>query len=177
MCSISGIKWDSHLTSDPTSLSAKIDVIHTKIIKTVKPIMVSFIQFRVETLLAKKAWTSLPGIAVYWSSAKAKESSTSWSNTVEITCIDRVCNCIVHRKRYTCIVNWNDYLTRTRHLLLSLGRVRSIVALWPPHKALQSSRGYARRRNTLHIFSIYHQSPMERQGRERRSPVCQYTPN
>jgi len=87
MCSISGIKWDSHLTSDPTSLSAKIDVIHTKIIKTVKHIMVSFIQFRVETLLAKKAWTSLPAIAVYWSSAKAKESSTSWSKTVEITVV------------------------------------------------------------------------------------------
>jgi hypothetical protein len=47
--------WDSHLTSDPTSLSAKIDVIHNKIIKTAKPITVSLTQFRVETLLAKKA--------------------------------------------------------------------------------------------------------------------------
>jgi hypothetical protein len=91
--------WDSHLTSGPTRLSAKIDMIHIKVIKMVKPMMVSFTQLHVEILLAKKAWTSLPGIEVYWSSANAKENSTSWSMTVEITCIDRVCHCIVHRKK------------------------------------------------------------------------------
>jgi hypothetical protein len=47
--------WDSHLTSGPTRLSAKIDMIHIKVIKMVKPMMVSFTQLHVEILLAKKA--------------------------------------------------------------------------------------------------------------------------
>lgn len=69
--------WSRNLTSYPTSLSHKMDVVDTNVIKTVKPIMVSLPQFRVETFVAKKALTSLPGIAVYCSSAKAEESSTS----------------------------------------------------------------------------------------------------
>jgi hypothetical protein len=92
MRSMRGINMlDGKLTSDPTNLSAKMDVVNTRVIKTTKPNTVSLTQFRsVKTFPQKKGWIACPGFAEYWSSTKVKTSSANWSMSVEITCIYRV---------------------------------------------------------------------------------------
>lgn len=152
-----------HLTSSPINLSANMDVVNTKAIKSPKPITASLIQFCcVESFPTKYAWTSHPGIAVYWSIAKANASSINWSITVETTCIDVLCHCTDSMVPFFLLsLQAKTIISSQNNLLLSLGWARSNVALWSPYQDLQNSTGYAKWRNIRHIFSICHQPPME----------------
>ena len=55
MHSMRGINMlDENLTSDPTNLSAKMDVVNTRAIKTTKPNTVSLTQFRSVKIFPEK---------------------------------------------------------------------------------------------------------------------------